>query len=190
MVEDDLWEEEMIRAGILSIALLMMSSGVVVAGECAKLCESDWWKIATQAEVAAEIATADLNARAEKGFTPLHIAAGHGTPEHITALLKVGGRRVDAHSEREGTPLYAAVSQSAVLSAFLVTIAGVNASQGMKPLSEIFANATLQYAPQRCAGLCQALMKWTGKDRMGEEAWEAMDAACEAPVLAATRDIH
>lgn len=91
MVEDDLWEEEMIRAGILSIALLMMSSGVVVAGECAKLCDSDWWKIATQAEVAAEIATADLNARAEKGFTPLHIAAGHGTPEHITALLKVGG---------------------------------------------------------------------------------------------------
>ena len=81
----------MIRAGILSIALLMMSSGVVVAGECAKLCDSDWWKTATQAEVAAEIATADLNARAEKGFTPLHIAAGHGTPEHITALLKVGG---------------------------------------------------------------------------------------------------
>ena len=33
-------------------------------------------------------------------------------------------------------------------------------------------------------------MEWTGKDRMGEEAWEAMDAAREALVLAAARNIH
>ena len=62
-----------------------------------------------------------------------------------------------------------------------------DAVQGMKPLSEIFANAASQYAPQRCAGLYQALMEWTGKDRMNEEAWEAMDAARESLIVTSIR---
>ena len=66
----------MIRAAILSLVLSIASVGSVAAGECGKLCDRDWWEgDPTQEEVAAEIATVDVNARDEYGYTPLHLAA-------------------------------------------------------------------------------------------------------------------
>ena len=52
---------------------------------------------------------ASVNARANGGYTPLHIAAGLGRNEHITLLLKNGAdvRAMDARGE----PLHAAVAQ-------------------------------------------------------------------------------
>ena len=65
----------MIRAAILSLAFLIASVGTASAGKCGKFCTNDWWKTATPEEVAAEIATVDVNARDEDGRTPLHWTA-------------------------------------------------------------------------------------------------------------------
>jgi len=62
----------MIRAVILGMALSIAGAGSVSAEEYDKLCDDKWWETATQEEVAAEIATVDVNARDENGKTPLH----------------------------------------------------------------------------------------------------------------------
>ena len=80
----------MVRAAILGLALIMAGVGSVFAEECGKLCDYDWWKTATQEEVAAEIATVDVKARTEYGWTPLHLAAFDGTPDKVLALLDAG----------------------------------------------------------------------------------------------------
>ena len=59
--------------------------------ECDKICNENWWKIATTSDVKAELdAGADVMARNEYGDTPLHSAAENGTPESIQVLLKAG----------------------------------------------------------------------------------------------------
>ena len=56
----------MIRAAILSLAFLITGVGTASAGECGKLCTEEWWEgNPTKEEVAAEIATVDVDARAE-----------------------------------------------------------------------------------------------------------------------------
>ena len=77
----------MIRAAILSLVLSIANVGSAYAGECGKLCDPNWWVTATQREVAAEITTVDVNARAEDGETPLHWTASRGTVANITSLL-------------------------------------------------------------------------------------------------------
>ena len=96
----------MIRAAILSLAFLMAGVGSVSASECGKLCTEEWWEgDPTQEEVAAEIATVDVNARAEGGSTPLHWAVRIGTPTNIKVLLKAGAN-VNAQDESGSTPLH------------------------------------------------------------------------------------
>ena len=98
----------MIRAAILSLAFLITGIGSASAGECGKLCTSDWWKgDPTQEEVAAEIATVDVKARDEDGSTPLHWTAEGGTPANITALLKAGAD-INAKNRPSRTPLHKA----------------------------------------------------------------------------------
>ena len=97
----------MIRAAILSLVLIMAGVGSASAGECGKLCTNDWWETATQREIAAEIATVDVNAQDEHGGTPLHWTAGYGTPANLTFLLKAGAD-VSTRSDRGWTPLHSA----------------------------------------------------------------------------------
>ena len=72
------------------IALFLMF-GSQAGAECGNLCDNDWWKSATEGHVQAEIdAGADVMARDEDGFTPLHWAAEMGTPANIQVLLDAG----------------------------------------------------------------------------------------------------
>ena len=73
-----------IRIIRLFIAALLVTLGTQAWAECGNLCNEDWLKTATTSDVKAELdAGADVMARNENGSTPLHSAAGFGTPEHI-----------------------------------------------------------------------------------------------------------
>jgi ankyrin repeat protein len=97
----------------LFIAALLMTLGTQAWAECGNLCNDEWWKTATTADLKAELdAGADVMARSKAGGTPLHSAAFFGTPESIQALLK-SGADVMARSKAGVTPLYsAAVSRT------------------------------------------------------------------------------
>ena len=60
------------------------------AQTCGVLCDYDFWKSASQAEVKAEITKADVNARNEFGWTALMYAAEAGAAETVRILLKAG----------------------------------------------------------------------------------------------------
>ena len=76
---------------LLVISTLVCLVGSVGLADCDKLCDRDWWKIATAADVQAELdAGADVAARDQYGSTPLHEAAGNGSAEGIKVLLDAG----------------------------------------------------------------------------------------------------
>ena len=127
----------MVRAAILSSVLIMAGFSSASAGECGKLCDRDWWEgDPTQEEVAAEIATVDVNSRDEDGSTPLHWTASRGTPANITSLLKAGAN-VKARNNSGLTPLHGAATSltSANITVLLKAGADVNARtlQGRTP---------------------------------------------------------
>ena len=69
------------------IALILMFGSQAGAG-CGDLCDEGWLKTASDAELQALLAAgADVMARTEEGYTPLHKAAIHGAPVKIKALL-------------------------------------------------------------------------------------------------------
>ena len=62
------------RAAI--IALMLTVASPAAGAECGNLCDLEWWKTATEADVQAELGSgADVMARTEDGWTPLHFAA-------------------------------------------------------------------------------------------------------------------
>ena len=66
----------------------MLTISSQVAAECGTLCDWDWWKTATEADVQAELdGGADLMVRNKYGETPLHYAARFGNPAKIQSLL-------------------------------------------------------------------------------------------------------
>jgi ankyrin repeat protein len=80
--------QQHLLVGTLAIACLVGSIG---SADCDKLCDRDWWKTATAADVQAELdAGAEVTARDQYGSTPLHEAAGNGSAEGIQALLDAG----------------------------------------------------------------------------------------------------
>ena len=98
----------MLRAAILSLVLIIAGVGSASASECGKLCTHDWWNTATQREIAAEIVTVDVNARDERGYTPLHWAAFASTPAEVLALLDAGAD-AKAKDDMDKTPFDYAV---------------------------------------------------------------------------------
>ena len=85
-------------------ALLLTFASQAAAG-CDNLCDKKWWRTATTADVQAELdAGADVMARDEKGYTPLHWAT---TPANIQALLAAGAD-VMARNKYGYTPLHQA----------------------------------------------------------------------------------
>ena len=70
---------------------LLLTIATQAEADCDKLCDRDWWKTATAADVQAELgAGAEVMARDQYGSTPLHEAAGYGSAEGIRALLDAG----------------------------------------------------------------------------------------------------
>ena len=93
--------------------VLLMTPGTQALAECKNLCERTWWLRATTADVYAELdAGADVMARTEDGWTPLHVAARRGTPENIEVLLAAGAD-VMARDEDGNTPLHSAAGRNA-----------------------------------------------------------------------------
>jgi len=112
----------------LIIALLLMI-GSQAGAECGNLCDRDWWATATEADVQAELdGGADVTARHEGGQTPLHWAAGNGSPANIQALLDAGADVV-ARNEYGRTPLHNAAwsGNPATIQALLAAGADANA---------------------------------------------------------------
>jgi hypothetical protein len=66
-------------------------------------------------------------------------------------------------------------------------IASQAASQEMRPLGKLLQNAATLYPPTRCAGLYQAVMEWTGFERMGEDTWNQTDSHRENFIWVAVR---
>ena len=70
---------------------MLLTFASQAAADCGKLCNDDWWKTATTADLQAELSGgADIMARNEDGETPLHYAARYGPPANIQALLAAG----------------------------------------------------------------------------------------------------
>ena len=95
------------RAVILVFSLSVTSQAM--AG-CGKLCDGEWWKTATTADLQAELdAGANVMARTNDGATPLHYASQQGTGETIKALLAAGAD-ITARHECGSTPLHSAAA--------------------------------------------------------------------------------
>ena len=76
---------------------LILTFATQAGAECGNLCDPNWWRTATEADVQAELdGGADVMARTDTGWTPLHSAALAGTvtfnakPANIQALLDAG----------------------------------------------------------------------------------------------------
>ena len=79
---------------ILTALLLTIASQA--EADCDKLCDRDWWKTATAADVQAELdAGAEVTAKDQYGSTPLHEAAGHGMALDLHQRLAEYGHRWD-----------------------------------------------------------------------------------------------
>ena len=93
---------------ILVLVLMFFAMSSAAWAECGKLCDYSWWPTATASDVQAELdAGADVNARKERGDTPLHLAARQGTAE-VVQLLIAAGADVNARDEYGYTPLHSA----------------------------------------------------------------------------------
>ena len=76
---------------IAILTALLLTIATQAEADCDKLCDRDWSKTATAADVQAELgAGAEVTARDQYGSTPLHEAAGYGSAEGIRALLDSG----------------------------------------------------------------------------------------------------
>ena len=93
----------------LPVFLLFLTVGAVSAHAEDHFLDSNWWKTATVADVQKEIKNgADVNARTEKGATPLILAAGNNSnPEVILALIK-NSADINARTGSGFTPLMGA----------------------------------------------------------------------------------
>ena len=76
---------------IVILTALMLTVSTQAEADCDKLCDRDWWKTATAADVQAELdAGAEVAAKDQYGSTPLHEASGNGSADGIQALLDAG----------------------------------------------------------------------------------------------------
>ena len=92
---------------ILVLVLMFVAMSSAVWAECGKLCDENWWPTATASDVQAELdAGADVNARTENGYTPLHWAAWKNA--ETTEALITAGVDVNARAEGGRTPLLSA----------------------------------------------------------------------------------
>lgn len=71
------------------LAAWMLAGGQAMAEDESRLCKDAFWKAKpTAADVQAEIDRGELDTHCRSGHTPLHIAAGKGSPETIAVLAE------------------------------------------------------------------------------------------------------
>ena len=131
-----------------TLALVAAFSAFGISAEaqtCSTLCDEDFWKTASQAEVAAELSKADVSARDVRDRTALMFAAWYGTVENVKVLsdeklmpgllnLDVTGERIYSYLNRRDTYsetalMFAARWGTAENVKFLLTIRAAHTSQ-------------------------------------------------------------
>jgi hypothetical protein len=88
----------------LFIAALLMTLGTQALAECGTLCDYDWWRTTTTADVKVKLdAGADVMARNMFGRTPLHYAARFGKKAGgIEVLLEAGADGKAKDEDQDG----------------------------------------------------------------------------------------
>lgn len=61
---------------------------------------------------------------------------------------------------------------------------GQTNAQEMRPLADLVESAAPPYPTARCGALYQAMMEWTGSERMGPEMWQSTNTMRENMILA------
>ena len=86
---------------------------VIRPGRCGRLCDADFLRTASVADVQDELDRgADIAARGNVGLTPLHKAAANNTEPAVIALLLDGGADTAAKTDRGATPCQVAQSSN------------------------------------------------------------------------------
>ena len=97
---------------ILFSVVLLFCGSQVLGNNCFKMCNPSFWQTLSIKSLEAHIETNNINSRGEDGITPLHVASGFGTSEHILKLLDAGAslnaRTIDGYS-----PLHLAAAENA-----------------------------------------------------------------------------
>lgn len=119
----------MIKLHKLALVTAFGAFGVSAEAQtCSTLCDKNFWKTASQAEVATEISKADVNARDADGKTALIWAAlWSGTAENMKVLLNAGAN-VNARTEDGRIALMAAAGFSTADNVKVLLNAGADAS--------------------------------------------------------------
>ena len=87
-------------------AALVVASSVAFADPASVLLDGDKVGSMSAEEYAAAVSSApDVNVRNKDGLTPLHFAAGYGTPDNIAALVSEGAD-VETRTKYGETPLH------------------------------------------------------------------------------------
>ena len=82
-------------------------------GQCRRLCDEDFLRTAGVADVQDELDRgADIAARDDAGWTPLHWAAANNTEPAIIALLLDGGADIAARADDGWTPCQVAQNRN------------------------------------------------------------------------------
>ena len=113
---------------------------VIRPGRCGRLCDADFWRTAGVADVQDELDRgADIAARGNAGWTPLHRAAGFNTEPAVIALLLDRGANIAARDDNGLMPLHKAAvnnTEPAVIALLLDRGANIAArdDDGLTPL--------------------------------------------------------
>jgi ankyrin repeat protein len=162
---------KLVMKQLLLAAALIIASSVAFAGPASILLDPDKVRSMSAEEYSAAVRSApDVNARNENGVTPLHIAAGYGTPDKIAALVTAGAD-VEALDMDGWTPLNSAVAVGTPdkIAALVTAGADVEArnKNGMTPL-HIAAGLGI---PDTIAALLEAGASGSVKDKLGKTAF-------------------
>ena len=113
---------------------------VIRPGRCGRLCDADFLRTAGVADVQDELDRgADIAARGNAGWTPLHRAAGFNTEPAVIALLLDRGADIAARDDDGWTPLHVAAefnTEPAIIALLLDRGADIAArnDDGLTPL--------------------------------------------------------
>ncbi|MDB4046045.1 ankyrin repeat domain-containing protein [Amylibacter sp.] len=83
-----------------------------MGNNCSKMCTPSFWQNLSIKSLEAHIETNNINSRDEDGITPLHVASGFGTSEHILKLLDAGAS-LNTRTIHGFSPLHLAAAENA-----------------------------------------------------------------------------
>ena len=132
------------------------------------LLDPDRVKSMSEAEYLAAVRDAkNVNARGEDGETPLHVAAAHGIPEIVTALIEAGAD-VNARATGGMTPLHVAALSEKPEIVTALSEAGADVNARMKAGETPLHLAAMRGTPEVVTALLEAGASGSVKNSKGE----------------------